>query len=429
MDLKNSHRIFKEARSVMVGGVSSPVRSFLSVGGDPLVIEKGRGSRFYDVDGNAYTDYCLSWGALILGHSHPEVVKAVQTAVKNGSSFGTTTKPEVELAKLLVKSVPSLELVRFVNSGTEATMSAIRLARGFTKKNKVVKFDGCYHGHFDDLLAKAGSGVANLPESSSQGITPNHVADTLSLPFNDISICEKILTQCHNEIACCIIEPIAGNMGVIPAQREFLEGLRRITQKYKIVLIFDEIITGFRTGFGGTQDQLGITPDLTCLGKIIGGGFPVGSYGGRKDIMNHLAPLGGVYQAGTFAGNPVVMSAGLAVLKNLDNSFYKNLNQISENFATDMNTFFIQKNIPARITHYKSMLSLRFDIKPIRNYTDALAASSKKKYRELFHYLLQHKIYWPPADLETFFISGAHTSKDLLKLSKILKMFFGKGRL
>jgi glutamate-1-semialdehyde 2,1-aminomutase len=384
----------------------------------------GEGAKFYDVDGNAYTDYCLSWGALILGHGHKDVVTAVKRAVQYGTSFGTTARPEVDIAQHIVRCVPSIDMVRFVNSGTEATMSAIRLARGFTQKKMIVKFDGCYHGHFDDLLAKAGSGVAKLKESSSLGITPSHIQDTLSLPYNDTAVLARTLEQNKQDIACVIVEPVSGNMGVVCPRGDFLKTLRTLTKKYNIVLIFDEIMTGFRTNSGCVQSELGIIPDMTCLGKIIGGGFPIGAYGGRKDIMHHLAPLGGVYQAGTFSGNPVVISAGLATLKHLDAGFYKRLNQRAEQFAKTINQYFQTNHIPAYLSHYKSMMSIRFHSQDVNNYEEAQAASSQKSYAQLFQKLLSESIYWPPVDLEAFFVSGKHTSKDLAKLSKVIQGFF-----
>ncbi len=421
---KTSSKIFKAAHKVLVGGVNSPVRAFKAVGGDPLVMDHGQGAKLFDVDGNSYTDYCLSWGALILGHNHPNVLKATKAAVGYGSSFGTTTKPEVELAQVIAKHVPSIDMLRFVNSGTEATMSAIRLARGFTKRNKIVKFDGCYHGHFDDLLATAGSGVASLPASSSQGIPKSHVANTLSLPYNDANESTIVIERHWKDIACVIVEPVAGNMGVVVQNKEFLKALRSLTKKYGIVLIFDEVMTGFRTNLGGAQKDFGVTPDLTCLGKIIGGGFPVGAYGGRRDIMRNLAPLGSVYQAGTFAGNPLVMRTGVAVLKNLNASEYKKNNAKCEAFAKHLNAALIVNNIPAHLSQYGSMLSLRFRPEAVQNYNDAKTASSDAIYAKLFHYLLKQGIYWPPADLEAFFVSTKHTPKDLNHLAgQILKFF------
>lgn len=426
MAKKRSIEFFSEAQKYLVGGVNSPVRSFRGVGGSPLVMERGDGARLYDVDGNSYTDYCLSWGALILGHSHRNAILAAKKTVERGTSFGATTRAEIDLAKFITRAVPSIELVRFVNSGTEATMSAIRLSRGHTGKKMVVKFDGCYHGHFDDLLTKAGSGVANLKESSSLGIPASHVENTLSLPYNNTVVLAQTLENHKNDIACVIIEPVAGNMGVIPAEKEFLRTLRELTQKYKIVLIFDEIMTGFRTGLGCVQADYGITPDLTCLGKIIGGGFPIGAYGGKKEIMKCLAPLGGVYQAGTFSGNPVVMRTGLATLKLLNENFYRALNERCEQFSQGLNEFFTENKINAQLSHYKSMLSIRFSGKLVKNYDDARSAASDEIYGQLFWHLIERGIYWPPADLEAFFVSGMHTKKDLADLSSAIKGFFKK---
>lgn len=424
MVIKNSQELFKQAQEVMVGGVNSPVRSFQAVGGQPLVIKSGKGAQIFDEDGQAYTDYCLSWGALIFGHAHRNVVLAAKKTAERGISFGTTTKAEIDIAQFITRCIPSLELIRFVNSGTEATMSAVRLARGFTKRPLVVKFDGCYHGHFDDFLIKAGSGVAHLKESSSLGIPQSHVENTLSLPYNNIEILAETLERYRDQIACVIIEPVAGNMGVIPAELNFLKTLRELTKKYNIVLIFDEIMTGFRGCLGGLQNEIGIVPDITCLGKIIGGGFPVGAYGGRKDIMSGLAPLGGVYQAGTFAGNPVVMRAGLAMLKILNREFYSSLNKRCEDFSSGLNAFFKDNSIPAYLSVYKSMMSLRFQAGGVSNYEEAQAASNAALYPKLFHYLLAKGIYWPPADLESFFVSGMHTRKDLNTLSETVQKFF-----
>jgi len=424
MALTKSQNLFKQARQVMVGGVNSPVRSFISVGGNPLVITAGRNAKIFDADGHGYTDYCLSWGALILGHVHKDVVAAVKKTVACGTSYGTTTALEVELAGQIVKDVPSIDKVRFVNSGTEATMSAIRLARGFTKRDLVVKFDGCYHGHFDDLLISAGSGVAKLKKSSSLGVPKSHIENTLSLPYNDTAVLVETLTRYQDKIACVIIEPVAGNMGVVSASIEFLKILREITQKYGIILIFDEVMSGYRSSRGCVQSEVGIIPDMTCLGKIIGGGFPIGAYGGRDDIMKNLAPMGGVYQAGTFSGNPIVMSAGLATLKNLSKSFYHELNQRTVKFASALNYYFKEHSIPTFLSSYNSMMSIRFQSKSVKNYAQAQEASSNKIYGELFHHLLNEGIYWPPADLEAFFISSAHTQNDLAKLTKSLQQFF-----
>jgi glutamate-1-semialdehyde 2,1-aminomutase len=419
-----SQQSFNLSRKVLVGGVNSPVRAFKCVGGDPLVMDRGRGSKLIDIDGHSYTDYCLSWGAMILGHCHPQVLKATKAAVGYGSSFGTTTKPEIEIAQFIAKNVPSIDLIRFVNSGTEATMSAIRVARGFTRRNKIVKFDGCYHGHFDDLLATAGSGVASLPASSSQGIPKSHVENTLSLLYNDVNELNIVVERHWKDIACVIVEPVAGNMGVVLPSMEFLKTLRALTKKYGIVLIFDEVMTGFRSNFGGAQTDFGVIPDMTCLGKIIGGGFPVGAYGGRADIMMNLSPLGSVYQAGTFAGNPLVMRTGLAVLKNLSASAYKQNNAKCEAFAKTLNASLAANNIPAHFAQYGSMLSIRFRRETVNNYVDAKAASSDPIYSKLFHHLLKKGIYWPPADLEAFFVSTVHSTKDLNLLSGQILDFF-----
>lgn len=424
MKTNHSQKYFEQAKRYLVGGVNSPVRSFQGVGGHPLIIKSGNRSEIVDYDGNIFTDYCLSWGALILGHAHRNVVLAAKKTSEKGFSYGITTREEIEIADHIVKAVPSIELIRFVNSGTEATMSAIRLARGYTKKEILIKFDGCYHGHADDLLTKAGSGVSHLQESSSLGIPRSHIENTISLPYNNIELLEKTILKYKDQIACVIIEPVAGNMGVVPPSPEFLKALRELTREHHIVLIFDECITGFRTHPGCFQSEVNIFPDLTCLGKIIGGGFPVGAYGGRKDIMECLAPLGGVYQAGTFAGNPVVMRAGLATLRLLNKDFYKTLNARSENFAQGLNTYFKDNKINAHLSYHKSMLSLRFRKEAVHHYEDAKAAADKERYGQLFHHLLKNKIYFPPADLEAFFICGIHTKRELDGLSEALKSFF-----
>jgi glutamate-1-semialdehyde 2,1-aminomutase len=424
MKISQSQEIFRQAEEVMVGGVNSPVRSFRSVGGNPIIMKEAKGSQLYDQDGNAYTDYCLSWGALIYGHAHRNVILAAKRTVEKGVSFGTSTRAELDLAKLVVKSVPSIEMIRFVNSGTEATMSAIRLARGYTGRPMLLKFDGCYHGHYDDLLTTAGSGVAALPGSSSLGVPAGHITNTLSLPYNNIEILTETIAKYKDQIACVILEPVAGNMGVIPATLEFLKILRELTRKHSIILIFDEIMTGFRSSMGGVQTEYGIIPDLTCLGKIIGGGFPVGAYGGCKEMMKHLAPLGGVYQAGTFSGNPVVMRAGWATLRLLSKEFYASLNKRCETFSQSVNNLFKDHNLPVHLSHYRGMMSLRFSKNPVTNYAEARAASNDAIYSQLFQFLLTKGIYLPPADLEAFFICGMHTPKDLRHLANAFKEFF-----
>jgi len=420
----NSKKEFARGQKYLVGGVNSPVRAFKSVGGQALLINNGLGSKFSDIDGNSYTDYCLSWGALILGHNNKDVMTAVGKALKNGTSFGATTKSEIDLAETIVKHVPSIDQIRFVNSGTEAVMSAIRLARGFTNRNKVLKFDGCYHGHCDDLLASAGSGVTFLPSSTSKGVPPAHIQNTLSIPYNDVGELINAIDRHRKDLACVILEPVCGNMGVVLPNKTFLKTLRDLTQRYGIVLIFDEVMTGFRTNLGCAQSDLGIKPDLTCLGKIIGGGFPIGAYGGRRDIMQKLSPSGDVYQAGTFAGNPVVMAAGLATLKNLNAATYSKINQVALKFSNDINEFFKEYNINAHLSSYKSMMSLRFRKEEVIDYSSAQVASSNVIYPKLFHHLLNSGIYWPPADLEAFFISSCHTNKELNELQSALTTFF-----
>ena len=420
----NSQKLYDQAQRVMVAGVNSPVRSFKGVGGDPLIMKSAQRTLLRDQDDNEYTDYCLSWGASILGHAHRNVILAAKKTLERGVSFGATTRDEINIATHITEQVQSIEQIRFVNSGTEATMSAIRLARGYTKREKIIKFDGCYHGHFDDLLCSAGSGVAALHESSSDGIPATHIQNTISLPYNNIDVLKNTIEQHAKDIACVIIEPVAGNMGVIPATADFLKNLRELTHQHGIVLIFDEIMTGFRTDEGCAQSEYGIYPDMTCLGKIIGGGFPIGAYGGRQEIMNCLAPMGGVYQAGTFSGNPVVMRAGLAALKAINADSYRVLNKRCEDFAANMNDFFKEHSIDAHISSYRSMMSIRFRSEPVMNYADAQAAQGHQRYADLFHHLLAHGIYFPPADLEAFFVSTVHTAQDLDHLADALKSFF-----
>jgi len=424
MTKKKSQVLFEEAQKVLVGGVNSPVRSFKGVDTEPIIMKFGEKQYLFDQDHNSYIDFCLSWGALILGHAHRNIVLGAKKTIEKGTSFGTTTYEEIEIAKHIVQCVPSIDLIRFVNSGTEATMSAIRLARGFTKRDLIIKFDGCYHGHVDDLLAIAGSGVANLSGSSSKGIPQKHIENTISLRYNDINLLEETIEKHKDAIAVVIIEPVAGNMGVIPSTNEFLHCLRELTNKYGIVLIFDEVMTGFRTQSGCVQSDYGIIPDLTCLGKIIGGGFPIGAYGGRKEIMEYLAPLGDVYQAGTFSGNPVVMKAGLATLRLLNTDFYQLLNDKCAEFSKDLNDSFQENDLDVHLSAYKSMMSIRFRREPVMNYDDAAAAAGGEQYARLFQHLLAEGIYLPPADLESFFVSGMHRKRDLDQLSSLLKSFF-----
>ncbi|MBN1870267.1 MAG: glutamate-1-semialdehyde 2,1-aminomutase [Candidatus Omnitrophica bacterium] len=424
MRASHSQEYFQKAKQVMVGGVNNPIRTFEGMGCNPLVIKYGRGAKLHDHDNNVYTDYCLSGGSLILGHAHRNVILSAKKTLEKGISFGTTTREEVNMARLICSRVPSIELVRFVNSGTEAAMSAVRLARGFTKREIMVKFDGCQHGHFDDSLAKAGSGLLQPQESTSLGIPRNHVGSTISLPYNDKEMLEETLDMYKDDIACVIIEPVAAHMGVILPDLKFLRMLRELTVKYNIILIFDEVTTGFRAHPGCMQSQVNIIPDMTCLGRIIGSGFPIGAYGGRKDIMNCLAPSGGVYQTGTFSGNPVVMRAGYAGLRLLTNDLYAALNQSCAALGEEVNGFLHERKIEAHLTWYGSMMSVFFRRKAVSNYYDAKAAAGGPLYAAMFRHLMDAGIYFPPDAMEPFFISCMHTKRDLTHLADQLKSFF-----
>ncbi len=411
--LTNSEKWFARAKQFLPGGVNSPVRSFKAVGGAPPVFQRGDGAFLFDIDGNRYIDYVGSWGPLILGHAHPEVVEAVIAAVRNGTTFGAPTPAELELAELVVEALPSVEMVRFVNSGTEAAMSAIRLARGFTGRDKIIKFQGCYHGHADMLLAKAGSGVASFGLPDSQGVPASVTQHTLTVPYNNLAAIEEIFTQFPNEIAAIIVEPIAGNMGMVLPQPDFLPGLRRLTQQHGALLIFDEVITGFRVAFGGAQSLYNVKPDLTCLGKIIGGGFPVGAYGGKKEIMEKLAPLGPVYQAGTLSGNPVAMAAGTATLRLLKKpGTYERLEILGEKFARGFSETAKKRGVPVFQTRAGSMLCNFFADKEVVDYDTALT-SDTKRYSRYFHGLLERGVYLAPSQFEASFVSLAHAEKEI----------------
>ncbi len=408
-----SKKLWERAVNSLAGGVNSPVRAFKAVGGIPVFIDKGEGAYLYDVDGNKYIDFMASWGPLILGHAHPDVLTAVKEKLKKGFTFGAPTQVEVELAELVKKAFPSIELIRFVNSGTEATMSAIRLARGYTGRDKIVKFEGCYHGHSDYLLTKAGSGLTTFSLPDSVGVPVDFVKNTIVIPYNDIDSLEKIFNKYGSEIACVIVEPIAGNMGTVLPEIEFLNKLRELTASYGSVLIFDEVITGFRVSIGGAQKLYNISPDLTCLGKIVGGGFPVGAFGGKKEIMEKLAPLGPVYQAGTLSGNPIAMTAGLATVKFLfENQPYKLLEENTEYFVENLKRLFENSGIKVTINYVGSMFSFFFKEPPVKNYSD-VKASDSKIYVKLFHLLLKNGIYCPPSPYETWFVSVAHNRKIL----------------
>ena len=411
--MTRSERAFAEAQRYMPGGVNSPVRAFRAVGGTPPFIERGQGSRLTDVDGNVYIDYVCSWGPLIAGHAHPAVTARLHEAVDRGTSYGAPTEAETELARLVVEMVPSIEMVRFVNSGTEATMSALRLARGATGRDKIVKFAGCYHGHADALLSTAGSGVLTLGIPSGPGVTAGTAADTISLPYNDLDAVRAAFAESGDQIAAVIVEPVAGNMGVIPPAEGFLEGLREITREHGALLIFDEVITGFRVAPGGAQERYGVLPDLTCLGKIIGGGLPVGAYGGRRDLMEQMAPLGPVYQAGTLSGNPLAMAAGIATLELLrEPGTYERLEALGAQLAEGMTRAAEAAGVPLTVNRVGSMLTGFFTEGPVTDYASATAADTTR-YARFHQAMLARGVYLAPSQFEAAFVSLAHTAEDL----------------
>ncbi len=413
-----SRLFYERALKAIPGGVNSPVRACKAVKADPVFFERGESAYLIDVDGNRYIDYVCSWGPLILGHSHPEVIASVYFASKRGTSFGAPTWQEVELAELIKSCFPSIEKVRLVNSGTEATMSAIRLARAYTKRKKIIKFEGCYHGHVDSLLVKAGSGLATFGIPASPGIPEELTAHTLNLPFNDPSAVEKAFKEYGEEIAGVIVEPIAGNMGVVLPKEGFLQFLRDITEKYGALLIFDEVITGFRVGLSGAQGKFGITPDLTCLGKIIGGGLPVGAYGGKKEIMELIAPEGPVYQAGTLSGNPIAVSAGLATLKELMKpGTYERLEATAQKLEEGIKESLKKLGLPYRINRAGSMLTLFFTEKEVVDFQSALT-SDTEKFATFWQKMLEKGIYLPPSQFEAWFVSLAHGEKEIEKTIK-----------
>ncbi len=408
-----SKAFYERAIKSLPGGVNSPVRACKAVKSDPVFFERGEGAYLIDVDGNRYIDYVCSWGPLILGHAHPEVVGSVCLASKKGTSFGAPTWQEVELAELIKSCIPSIEKIRLVNSGTEATMSAIRLARAYTKRKKVVKFEGCYHGHVDSLLVKAGSGLATFGIPASPGVPEELTAHTLNLPFNDFEKVEEAFKQYGEEIACIIVEPVPANMGVIPPKEGFLKFLREITEKYGALLIFDEVITGFRVGLSGAQGIYGITPDLTCLGKIIGGGLPVGAYGGRAEIMKMVAPEGPVYQAGTLSGNPIAVAAGLATLKELTKpGTYEKLEKIASMLEKGIKEVLEDLDLPYRLHKIASMLTLFFTDKEVINFETALS-SDTEKFAIFWQKMIEKGIYLPPSQFEAWFVSLAHGEEEI----------------
>jgi glutamate-1-semialdehyde 2,1-aminomutase len=415
MNCQKSRSLFEQAVQVMPGGVSSPVRACKSVGCEPLFIDRADGCMLYDADGNSYIDFVGSWGPMILGHGHPNVLNAIASTMKRGTSFGAPTDLEIELAEMVVAAVPSMEMVRFVNSGTEATMSAIRLARGVTGRDLIVKFDGCYHGHADTLLVEAGSGVATLGIPGSPGVPECFAEKTLSLPYNDIAQISRVMQEKGPDVACVIVEPVAGNMGLVPPVKGFLEALRELTQETGSLLIFDEVITGFRVAYGGAQERYNIMPDLTTLGKIIGGGMPVGAYGGKGDIMSRIAPEGSVYQAGTLSGNPLAMSAGIAMLKELKQAgFYESLEQRAETLAQGLGAAIEKTGVPAQVDRVASILGLFFTRQPVQNIEDA-KTSNLEMFSAYYAGMREEGVYLAPSQFESMFVSAAHEREHIEK--------------
>jgi glutamate-1-semialdehyde 2,1-aminomutase len=417
MVVTQSEALFARAKQSIPGGVNSPVRAFRGVGGTPRFIARGEGSHFFDVDGNEYIDYIGSWGPLILGHRAKPVIDALASVLELGTSFGAPTGREVELAELIIHAVPSVEMVRLVNSGTEACMTAIRLARGFTGRDLTVKFEGCYHGHADSLLVKAGSGIATLSLPDTAGVPKAFSDTTIALPFNDLDQVETAFREHGGNIASVIVEPVAGNMGCVPPASGFLEGLRRITQQYGALLIFDEVMTGFRLSRGGAQQLYNIQPDLTTMGKIIGGGLPIAAYGGRADIMSKIAPSGPVYQAGTLSGNPLAVSAGIAMLRYLENhpETYTTLERNAAELAADVPSGMC-------VNRVGSMLTFFFHPGPITNYEDA-KRSDTALFGKFFHHLLNRGVYFPPSQFEAAFLSAAHSSEDIAYTKRAIRDF------
>ncbi|MCR5834166.1 MAG: glutamate-1-semialdehyde 2,1-aminomutase [Selenomonadaceae bacterium] len=427
VNLQKSLAAFNEAKQFMPGGVNSPVRSFGSVDSNPPFISHGLGSHIFDIDGNEYIDYIGSWGPLILGHANPKVVSALKNAVERGTSYGAPTELETTLAKLVRKIFPSMQVMRMVNSGTEATMSALRVARGFTGRDKIVKFIGCYHGHSDSLLVKAGSGAATFGEPSSPGVTKGTAQDTITLPYNDITAVENIFAQCGEEIAAIIVEPVAGNMGLVPPKNNFLQTLRTVTEKYGALLIFDEVMCGFRVSLGGAQELYHITPDLTCLGKIIGGGLPCAAYGGRENIMRNVSPDGRIYQAGTLSGNPLAMTAGIETLSAMldDKNFTAKVSAKTTALVDGIKAAAVKADIKIQTPHVGSMFGIFFSDIPVTNY-DESAAANQIRFKKFFAAMLNQGIYLAPSQFETLFMSAVHSDEDIAKTIAAAELALGE---
>ncbi|MFZ3216930.1 MAG: glutamate-1-semialdehyde 2,1-aminomutase [Candidatus Acidiferrales bacterium] len=408
-----SAELFERGKKTLVGGVDSPVRAFRAVGGTPLVIDRASGAKLYDVDGREYLDYVCSWGALILGHAHPDVVAAVAEQAARGTSYGMTSPLEIELGEKITRAVPSVEMVRFVSSGTEAAMSAVRLARAFTERDLVVKFEGCYHGHSDGFLSEAGSGLATLGIAACPGVPEAFARLTLNTPYNDLAGVVDLFRQHQKQIAAIIVEPVAANMGVVAPAPGFLEGLREITTREGALLIFDEVITGFRVAYGGAQSVYGIDPDLTVMGKIIGGGLPVAAYGGKRQIMERVAPLGPVYQAGTLSGNPLAMRAGLATLPKLEApGFYEGVQSKTNRLAEGLRAALRETGVPGEVNVSGSLLTLFFSEQPVRNYAEAKKTDTAR-FGKFFQEMLTRGVFLPPSQYEALFVSAAHTDSDI----------------
>jgi len=424
MNISKSKELFERAQQSIPGGVNSPVRAFKSVGGNPIFIQKANGAYLYDADGNKYVDYINSWGPMILGHAYEPLVNAIREKVLDSTSFGAPTELEIEMAELIKSMCPNVDLIRMVSSGTEACMSALRLARGYTSRNKFIKFEGCYHGHADPFLVKAGSGVATFNIQTIPGVTASISNDTLTAPYNDLSAVEKLVNDNGDEIAAIIIEPVAGNMGCITPSPGYLEGLRKICDKENIVLIFDEVMTGFRLAQGGAQERLNIKADLVTYGKVIGGGMPVGAFGGKKEIMQHIAPLGNVYQAGTLSGNPIAMIAGYTLLKILKEnpSIYLELEDKTNTLRQGLAEVFTKTSIPVRINQLGSMISVHFSEKPVIDFASS-AASNVQTFNKFFHFMLEQGIYLPPSAFETWFVSHALSKNDIEKTIDAAQQF------